>query len=125
MKKYIVTIAIICIFLILSFVGYYVYSKTDSISEEDLLKNKASEELDYLDNSIISMLNSFNQISYTNYKIIEKELPNDNSKSESESEDEPQQGESKNNGNSSNTVTDMSSVPNSILINRRYRTKLE
>lgn len=117
MKKYVVTIIIVCIIIIVSFIGYYVYSKEDFNSQPNLLEDKAKEELSYLDTSIIAMLNSFNQISYANYKVVEKKLPNSSSEESSSSGSSEQEG-GQDKKQSSNSITHMSSVPNSILNNQ-------
>lgn len=76
MKKYIVTITILLIIIFLSICGYFVYAnvKSNQGSNVDMLKEKAISEIGFLNTEIIDIMNELNNISYTNYKIINQDV---------------------------------------------------
>lgn len=86
MKKYIITIVIIILTVVIGFGTYFVYKNVNNKSDSDIIQEKVDQEIKYLDSTIISMLNNFNHISYANYKAVQNEikLP-DNGKEESNS----------------------------------------
>ena len=107
--------------------------------KENLLNEKINSQIDYIDKYIVSMLNSFNNISYTNYKM---EIKDENSFpvskiSQSES-NKNNQGNTDNklqtpdnqntpdaNLQDKNTDSNTSSIimtPNSILLNKKEKT---
>ena len=95
MKKYVITILIIVIIILVLFGSYYIYSSNNSGDNIDTLKNKADEEISYLNTTIISMLNQLNNITYANYEIVEEEVDVEQSDSQSSSS-----GSSSNSGGS-------------------------
>ena len=126
MKKYIIILCILLVLIFICFIGYFVYSKNDNQTSIDTLKSKVNDEISYLNTTIIGMLNQFNNISFTNYQVVEKEVPTPDSSETSSGQQESggeqggsqqsQQGGST--GSNSNTVTAMEIVPNSILTNK-------
>lgn len=79
MKKYIILICVIIGLVVSGFIGYFVYKGMNSIDTDiATLKSKADQEMEYLDNTIISMMNRFNNITYSNYKIVESEVKTKN-----------------------------------------------
>lgn len=75
MKKYIILICVIMLLSVSGFIGYYIYKGMNSQNTNVAsLKSKADKEIEYLDNTIISMMNSLNNITYANYKIVETEI---------------------------------------------------
>lgn len=76
MKKYIVTIIILFIIILLSIGGYFVYANTkvNESNKDDMLKAKCISEIEYLSKDIVYMMNKLNNISYSNYKIENKEI---------------------------------------------------
>lgn len=76
MKKYIITIIVLLLIILLSICGYFVYAnvKKKQGSSEDMLKEKALSEIEFLNTEIIDIMNELNNISYTNYKIINQDV---------------------------------------------------
>lgn len=76
MKKYIITIIVLLLIILLSICGYFVYAnvKKNQGSSEDMLKEKALSEIEFLNTEIIDIMNELNNISYTNYKIINQDV---------------------------------------------------
>ena len=48
-------------------------------NNQDNLKSKVKEEISYLDNNLISTLNSVNNLSYDNYKVSSKNIQSNKS----------------------------------------------
>ncbi len=86
MKKYIVTIIVLLIIIFLSVCGYFVFANTkeNQGNSEDMLKEKATSEIEFLNTNIIDIMNELNNISYTNYKIINQDVNISSESSENE-----------------------------------------
>lgn len=104
------------------------------------LKEKVEEELSYLDNSLIFVINKLNNISFDNYSISSEEIElinsaktpiqdagkgsssgagNSGTEENSEGSSEASSGENSGNGNKENTKVKITQMnPNSIIINR-------
>lgn len=76
MKKYIITIIVLLSIILLSICGYFVYAnaKSNQGNSQDMLKDKAITEIKFLNTEIIGIMNELNNISYTNYKIINQDV---------------------------------------------------
>lgn len=76
MKKYIITIIILFLVILISLCGsiFYTKLKENEGNSVDSLKEKAVSEIDFLNVEIIDIMNGLNNISYTNYKIINQEV---------------------------------------------------
>lgn len=76
MKKYIITIIVLFLIILLSICGYFVFAnvKENQGSSVDTLKEKAVSEIGFLNTEIINIMNGLNNISYTNYKIINQDV---------------------------------------------------
>lgn len=129
MKKYVITICILLGLLLSCFACYFVYSKYENTTTTETLKSKVDEEIKYLDNNIIKIINSFNNITYTNYKIVEQKVPSSDSSSSEDSKSSGgggsggsgsssggQSGSSS--GEEDNTITSISIASNGILTNK-------
>lgn len=132
MKKYIITIIIILVLILIGFSSYYIYSSNRSENSADNLQTKANEEIMYLDTTIVSMMNKLNNISYANYMIVEEKVPvEENTQTSSSGSqggtskggnissggDSGGQSQGSSQGNESNTVTNMNMNYSSILVN--------
>lgn len=90
-----------------------------SSNEPDLLKEKVSSQINYLDSKILSILNELNDISTNRYKVV-SEKTNSNIKAEENNNASPN-AESEDNENnrtaSENNTTDsiLKMVPNNVL----------
>ena len=64
MKKYVITIVLLFIIILISIGGYFIYSnaKTNESNNMDTLKEKANSEVKFLSANIISMMNELNNI---------------------------------------------------------------
>ena len=95
MKKYVITVSIIIALLLTWMIGYYVYKNMNMNDNPETIKAKTNEEIKQLGSSIVTMLNNFHHISYTNYQITQKEVPSINSQgSQLASSSESPEGES-------------------------------
>ena len=76
MKKYIVTIIILFSIIVLSVGGYFIYAnaKTNVSNSDSMLKEKCISEIEFLSSDIINMMNDINNISYSNFKIVNKQI---------------------------------------------------
>lgn len=76
MKKYIITIIILFILILLSICGYFVYAnmKTNESGSSENINEKALSEIEYLNNEIIDIMNSLNNITYTDFAIENKDI---------------------------------------------------
>jgi len=122
MKKYVITISVMIGIILILFGSYYIYSSNNSQNTVNDLKGKVDEEIAYLDEKIISIMNHFHNITYANYKIVEKEIPSESQdeKSSSSSGQGGQSSESSEEGqqsSTSNTITNMNMNYSSILVN--------
>lgn len=111
MKKYIITIVILFAIILLSISGYFIYSnaKTNESNSVDTLKSKGVSEIEYLSLDIISMMNQINNISYSNFKIVNEEIPNSNESQENSVDTE-------------NTISSSKIESNGILTNDNSKT---
>lgn len=73
-KKSIILILILSLFILTGCTNVFKI-------ETPTLEEKVDEEIEYLDSEIISMLNSLNNITYTNYKVIPTEVKQSNTAS--------------------------------------------
>ena len=114
MKKFVVSIIIFLIIIVLAIGGYFIYSNimNNKSSDVQTLNEKCLSEIDFLQTSIISMMNSLNNISYTNYRIVSEEI--DVSDSEEESSSSGQSGQ-ENQTSTQNRIDSSSVVNNDIL----------
>ena len=113
-------------------------SNQNNQNNQDNLKSKVKEEISYLDNNLISTLNSVNNLSYDNYKVSSKNIQsnksdnNEKQNNSTEQESQPsgdlsQQGgkaesNSQNSGNSSQTQSIMTMEKNGVLTSRDKKT---
>lgn len=76
MKKYIVTIIILFLIILVSVSGTIVYTnvKANEGGSLETLKEKAISEVDFLSAEIIDIMNGLNNIDDTNYKLVEEEV---------------------------------------------------
>lgn len=115
MKKYIITIIVLFLLIILSVGGYFVYGnfKSNESNNVDTLKQKCTSEIEYLSSNIIGMMNEINNISYSNYKIVNEEIPASDSSSDTQSESS-QNSEQNNSQSQDNTINRSSIVTDNI-----------
>lgn len=125
MKKYIITILVLFFLIILAVGGYFVYGnfKTNESNSTDTLISKATSEIEYLSSNIINIMNEINNISYSNYKIVNEEIEASGASSDTESEQSSNQGsgqnsEQTNSTTQENTINTSSMVSDNILSSR-------
>lgn len=133
MKKYIIAICIIVILIVLCIGGYFIYKNMNTRTSPEILKAKANQEIKQLDSIIVSMLNDFNHISYTNYQLKENtiSLPNKSENELSSASDSSSGGQggdsnskssqNSNNNSSNEMIENISIIPNSILTNQNKK----
>ena len=122
MKKYIVTIIILFIIIFLSIGGFFVYAnvKKNDSNNMQTLTDKGISEIEYLDSSIISIMNEINNISYSSYRIISEEIKSENSTSSSGSSSNSESNssakdEKSNSESQENTINNSQMITNSLL----------
>lgn len=109
-------------------------SNQNSDNNQETLKAKVKEEISYLDNTIISILNIVNNLSYDNYKVSSKNIQsNQSDNNEQQNQSSTQDGQaseslsqeggetqsnSQNSGNSSQTQSIMTMEKNGVLTSR-------
>ena len=105
MKKYIVTIIVLFFLIFFSIGGYFVYGKIKSNESNNIetVKQKCNTEIEYLSSNIIGIMNDINNISYTNYKLVNEEIPASDSSSDTQSESNQNQ-EQNNSQSNENTI---------------------
>ena len=131
MKKLLKIVIVIAIIILILAIGVKIIGKGNDNSD-DKMKEKIMQEMKYMDKEIVSMLNLMNNITFSNYKVIESNQNNkqdQNSNGSSQSYDQSTNTTSDNNtssnttssdsggGNtqSNNTSTSISMAPNTIL----------
>ena len=127
MKKYIIPIIVITVIILILSGSYYIYSSNNSQDNIENLKVKASEEIKYLNTTIISMINQLNNITYANYEIVEEEVKVEKSDSQGGSSGggQSKSGEQSSSGSGgqggeesqSDTITNINMNDSSILVN--------
>ena len=87
MKKYIITILILFIIIGISIGGYFAYGnfKSNESNSTDTVKEKTISEIEYLSSNVIDIMNSINNITYENYRIINEKVEADDTSSDSKS----------------------------------------
>lgn len=126
--KYVLYIVLVAL-IIFIFIRYFNQNNKDN---QETLKSKVKEEIAYLDNTIVSILNVMNNISYDNYKVSSKSVQssqqsgnnqNQNITSEDTQSSSEQGGESQSNsqdsGNASQTESIMTMEKNGVLTSNR------
>lgn len=118
MKKYIITIVTLFLIIIISVGGFFVFgnAKTNESNNVETLKSKATSEIEYLSSNIISIMNDINNISYSNYKLVNEEIDEGQSESDSSSNSNSgSEGEQSNSVGQENTIKSSSMIATNIL----------
>ena len=105
MKKYVISIIIFFIIILLAIGGYFMYSNIMNNKSNDMksLQEKSLAEIDFLDTSITSMMNGLNNISYNNYRIVSEEINVTNEQLGNSNESQSAEGSSTNEQSSINS----------------------
>lgn len=105
MKKYVISIIIFFIIILLAIGGYFMYSNIMNNKSNDMksLQEKSLAEIDFLDTSITSMMNGLNNISYNNYRIVSEEINVTNEQQGNSNESQSAEGSSTNEQSSINS----------------------
>lgn len=105
MKKYVISIIIFFIIILLAIGGYFMYSNIMNNKSNDMksLQEKSLAEIDFLDTSITSMMNGLNNISYNNYRIVSEEINVSNEQQGNSNESQSAEGSSTNEQSSINS----------------------
>ena len=126
MKKYIVSIIILFIVILLSIGGYFIYSNTMNNKSNDVatLNEKCLSEIKSLDSNIISMMNDINNISYTNYKIVNEKISVSSSQQKSseneQSDNQNSQSGGQDSSDSQSEQNGQNTVNSSTVINNGF-----
>lgn len=118
MKKYIITIVTLFLIIIISVGGFFAFgnAKTNESNNVETLKSKATSEIEYLSSNIISIMNDINNISYSNYKLVNEEIDEGQSESDSNSNSNSgSEGEQSNSVGQENTIKSSSMIATNIL----------
>lgn len=118
MKKYIITIVTLFLIIIISVGGFFAFgnAKTNESNNVETLKSKATSEIEYLSSNIISIMNDINNISYSNYKLVNEEIDEGQSESDSSSNSNSgSEGEQSNSVGQENTIKSSSMIATNIL----------
>lgn len=81
-KKIIYSIIIIISIIVIGAGLYYVIANNEEKRENELIEEKISSEIDYLEDKIVNLFNKMNQIEYENYKISTEKIEGNTSSSE-------------------------------------------
>ena len=95
MKKIILIISILLLIILICSVTIFVFAKNSS--KDNKLTSKAEEEVEYLENKIIAMMNGLNKINFSNSIITEEKTK---TKSENAQQGSNNQEQSSSNGSS-------------------------
>lgn len=125
MKKYIISFCIIIVLILIGIVGLFIYKNINTKTDIENVKAKVNQEIKYLDSNIVSIMNLFHHITYTNYRIVESEMTA-SSKTEDQQSNQPegsdtqsggdsQSGSEKKDSEKSNKVTNI--IPSNVLTN--------
>ena len=114
MRKKIV-IYIFIIFFILISIGFGIVFAATNNSEKDVkeLKDKAIEEIDLLEDKIISMMNKLNNINFSNTILIEEKTNNNEKKTNEQNEESFAKNEQSQGGSNSSTDSSNENSQNS------------
>ncbi len=84
MKKYIITIITLFLIILISIGGYFIYAnaKQNQGNSNDMLKDKAISEIEFLSNELINVMNGLNNLSYTKNRLINQDVNVSESSSE-------------------------------------------
>ena len=108
-KEYVqyILISLMIIFIILLIILIYInFFKKNSNSQDEILKTKVSEEINYLDFNTINLLNKLNNITVLRYKVYTQEV---NTQKASESNNYQQSQSSQGNQTGSSQISSSSS----------------
>lgn len=98
MKKQIIIVFIILIIVIDSIIFFFIRNNSN---EEETLLSKTEKEIEYIEENIILMMNSLNQITFSDAVLIEEKIQSTKS-SKSENNEQSQNTEDSNQGTSQN-----------------------
>lgn len=123
MKRYIITVIILFIIILLFLGGYFIYSnaKTNESNNIDTLKEKCISEIEFLSSDIVSMMNQINNITYSNFKITSEEIKI-STESQTDSTDSTSGSNEKNDLNSNNIINSSKMESSGILTKDKITT---
>jgi len=134
MKKYIALTISMFIILVVSITGFLVYNNVSAKPTEQDLHEKVNQEIGYLDTTIVSLINSFHNISYENYTTKQTEVSSKDQNSTGGSSESGSNGgnsdssESNNKGgqqSENNIIKNTNIVSSSILTNTENKVDWE
>ena len=118
-KKILISVLIIVVIAVIVLLTVY-FIKKNSNNEPTNLEAKVTQEIKYLDDKLISMLNSFNNISYQNFTTKtdakNKSQSSSKAKSSEEKSEGQESGEESGGEEEVKESKDTLSIPNSILL---------
>lgn len=102
--------------LIIIFI-FFIFTLSGCSSNEEILNDKANEEIKYIENKIVSMMNKMNNITFSNY-VLEK-----TSKSSSENVQGKAEESGSSDSNSSDSSQSSNNSENTLQSNIKYELK--
>ncbi len=108
-------------FFVCSLVFVLIFSLTgcsDKKSEEDLLKEKVTEEIEVMESRVVDMLNNCNNISTRNYKVISEKIENKDTESDKTQNGDSEQNSETDKGNSKDSDV-QKNISNRVLVGDR------
>lgn len=103
-----ILVSIILFVLIFSLTGC-----KDKTSDEDVLKEKVTEEINLMESKILDMLNNCNNISMRNYKVVSEKVKNKGAESDKSQGEEGQTGKEQE-SQSSNSISTEAEIQKSV-----------
>lgn len=121
MKKQVFVNFILLFFILISFL----FILTGCSSKEENLTSKTKEEINYLEEKIIAMMNELNQINFSNSVLVEEKTENKNENTSNQGQNEEQSGSNSKQGGDSSSSGSSNTSENTQNTSSEGTTKYE